>query len=248
LIVLVVRKRRLPIFLVLLIFFMVLTCLIWKVGQNQPQPCVQPQDVIGEVETSIKAVAFTFDDGPSPQGTRGILNVLAQHQAKATFFMVGTQIEKYPHLVKEVQLAGQEIGNHSYSHDYNIWDNPEVAIQDLKKSEQLIYTLTGQRPFLYRPPGGFINEKMMEASKEHNFRIVTWSWIQDTKDWKSPPAERQAAHIIKHIKPGQILLFHDGWGDRSQTIKAVDICMEKLSAQGYQFVTVSELIRLENQE
>lgn len=199
-------------------------------------------NVIPEVKTSTQAVAFTFDDGPDPQSTPKVLEILAKYGAKATFFVIGSQVEKYPGLVQKIYCEGHEIGNHGYSHRYSLYRNLPQAIADIENAQDLIYRITGHRPVLYRPPGGYVSEELASALADRGITVVTWSWIQDTKDWRSPPAEIQADHILRHVKPGQILLFHDSARNCQQTVKAVDICLYDLASQGYKFVTVSQLI------
>jgi len=243
--VIIIKKRTLCMVLTLLLALALLFATYQFSYHPRLVQSVNQPHIIRDVKVTRKAVAFTFDDGPDPQGTLAILKVLKKHQAKATFFMVGTQIRMYPEVARQVAREGHEIGNHGYHHNYRTYCNLEQALHDIKQNEALIYSITGQRPKLLRPPGGFLADGLVESSQKHGFNIVLWSWIQDTKDWKNPPARRQAEHILRNIKPGQILIFHDGGGERTQTVETLDMCLERLAVQGYRFVTVSELLRME---
>lgn len=126
-------------------------------------PSTAIPNVVPEVKTSTLVIAMTFDDGPDPEGTPAVLQVLSKHQAKATFFMIGKQAEKYPDLVRRVHLEGHEIGNHGYLHSYSLYRNVSKAMKDIEETQNLIYRLTGRRPALYRPPGGYISEELALA-------------------------------------------------------------------------------------
>ena len=241
--ILLLRQRTCIVILGLL-FLLTILLLLRFILPCKTVPSTAIPNVVPEVKTSTLVIALTFDDGPDPEGTPAVLQVLSKHQAKATFFMIGKQAEKYPDLVRRVHLEGHEIGNHGYLHSYSLYRNVSKAMKDIEETQNLIYRLTGRRPALYRPPGGYISEELALALAKKSITVVTWSWIQDTKDWRSPPADIQAGHILHYAKPGQILIFHDGGPNRGETIKTVDICLAKLASQGYRFVTVSELIQM----
>lgn len=204
--------------------------------------------VITDVKTSQKAVALTFDDGPDPTNTPILLDVLKKHHAKATFFVIGTRAEKNPEILKRIARDGHEIGNHGYTHFKDKSRKDDYMRYEIKKTNEVVYELTGQNPCLFRPPGGYLSDALVALTQKEKILIAYWSYIQDTKDWRGTKAQPISNHIIKNIKPGQIIILHDGCSNGLQTAKAVNILVEKLSQEGYRFVTMSELIKLGNKE
>ncbi|QGT99741.1 Putative polysaccharide deacetylase [Candidatus Syntrophocurvum alkaliphilum] len=204
--------------------------------------------LITEVKTEKKAVSLTFDDGPDPINTPVVLDNLKKHNAKATFFVMGSRAEKYPDILKRIASEGHEIGNHSYSHvDFNHKDN-KFLLNEIERTNAIIYQITRQKPSLFRPPGGYLSYALVELTKDKDITIAYWTYKQDSKDWRGVRANQIANHIIKNIEPGQIIILHDGTPNGLETAKAVDILVEKLSNDGYEFVTMSELIRIGNEE
>ena len=208
---------------------------------------VEQKVVINKIDTDRKIVALTFDDGPELKNTAVLLDILKKHNAKATFFLMGAKAEKYPMLVKRIAAEGHEIGNHSYSHpDFNK-KNKEAIINEITKTDEIIYKLTGQKPYLFRPPGGYLSYALVDYTKQNNLTIAYWTYQQDSKDWRTGvKASRIASHIVKHIQPGQIIILHDGCPNGLETAKAMDILIPKLRSEGYEFVTMSELIKSGN--
>lgn len=200
--------------------------------------------IISQVATSQKAIAFTFDDGPNPDATLQVLEVLKQHNAKATFFVLGTHAQDYPHLIKSIQLAGHEIGNHGFSHKITEYNNTSFLKSDIKQSEDVITRITGIRPRLLRPPGGFLSRDLIKYCLQEKLKIITWTWQADYKDWKSTDSSYLADQIVTGIHPGQIILLHDGGQNRQIMIKALTQALAELSDLGYRFVTISQLLEL----
>lgn len=203
--------------------------------------------VITMAKTSEKIVALTFDDGPDAEHTPAVLDSLARHNVHATFFIVGYRAEKEHQLLQTMAAQGHEIGNHSYSHNYSQFKkNDESIFQDeINKTNTIIYQYTGQNPTLFRPPGGYLSDKMVNFVNAHNMIVAYWTWQQDSKDWQpGRRAEAIANHIIAHIKPGQIIILHDGADNGLETARAVDILITNLTADGYRFVTMSELLEI----
>jgi len=205
--------------------------------------------VITSVETSQKAVALTFDDGPDPEKTSLVLDVLNKHNAHATFFVIGNLAEKQPQLLQKMAVQGHEVANHSYSHKDFASNDTDYFKDEIDKTNALINETTSQKPVLFRPPGGYLSDKLVELIKKENLTIAYWTWQQDSKDWKNGNSATSIAnHIIKNIQPGQIILLHDGSSNGAQTALAVDILLDKLGKDGYRFITMSQLIKLGNME
>lgn len=197
---------------------------------------------ITRVNTSEQVVALTFDDGPDPEFTPKLLDVLERHNAKATFFMVGKLADKYPDLVAEVARRGHVIGNHSWDHASFPLLNRLDRIRQIKKCSRALAPY-GHR--LFRPPFGHQNLASRLDAAFLGYRVIAWNILVD--DWM----DLEAAHILdklkEQIKPGSIILLHDSlycasqsqYFDRSPTLSAVDRLLGEYV--NYEFVTVSEL-------
>jgi peptidoglycan-N-acetylglucosamine deacetylase len=199
--------------------------------------------MINEVPTSQRAVAITFDDGPNPVYTPQVLEIFSEAKGKATFFMIGEQMRDHPEVVKQVADLGHEIGNHTFTHP----KLSELSIQDCSKeieeTEKLIEEMAGRKPVVFRPPYLDYNQDTVSLLQKKRYPMIGAVNL-DAQDWVQPGA----LHILKKsreaVKNGSILIFHDGYGDRSQTIEAVRMLVSELTSQGYQLVTVSELLEL----
>lgn len=188
-----------------------------------------------------KVIALTFDDGPSPD-TLKILEVLQKHQAVATFFCLGKNLREFPEIAKRVVQAGNAIGNHTWHHFYhNVTE--KTASDEIDNTGVHIYRSTSAKSFLFRPPGGRLNNGFADYAKKKNYVVVMWSI--DPKDFLQPPASAIARSVLSQAKTGAIVLLHDGGGDRQETIKALSAIIPKLKQQGYRFVTVPQLLEMQ---
>ncbi|RXT05211.1 polysaccharide deacetylase family protein [Ammoniphilus sp. CFH 90114] len=227
------RYRALSMFL-LLLFFSSLP--IAYAGTDQATPILK-------IDTEKKVVALTFDDGPDPKYTPILLETLNLEGVKATFFVLGIQAEKAPHILQWIHKAGHEIGNHGYSHpDIKKLKRPEIY-QQIKRAEKVILGATGFRPKCYRPPGGVVTPAVLKATFDAGYDLIHWS--VDPKDWKRDrTAEVIAGSIENQVGAGDILLFHDGGVNQEESMKALVSLIHDLKQDGYQFVTVSELLEI----
>lgn len=191
-----------------------------------------------------RCIAITFDDGPHPRYTPQILDILDKYSAKATFFMIGQNAEMYKSIVKDVHLRGHEIGNHTYSHPDLRKISASEFLDEIEKTRSVIENITGISPTLFRPPGGYLNNDIVSILEKQSDIPVLWSWRQDTRDWECPSSECIVASVIKNLKDGDIILFHDYNAKNSPTPKALEGILEELCAKGYSFVTVSELMSM----
>ncbi|AZK46938.1 polysaccharide deacetylase family protein [Paenibacillus lentus] len=199
-------------------------------------------DIVWEVPTEDKYIALTFDDGPDHRQTPQILDVLDQYNAKATFFVVGERVEKYPEIV-QLQLArGHEVANHSYQHPSFRGMAKSKMQNELSKTQQIIFQATGYKAALFRSPGGFYNEELIQVSKQNDLKFILWSWHQDTKDWKAPGVNKIVKRVLSGARSGDIVLMHDYVANSNQTIEALKQILPELKKRGYSFVTVSELL------
>ncbi|NKX15139.1 polysaccharide deacetylase family protein [Bacillus cereus] len=202
--------------------------------------------VIWEVNTKEKIVALTFDDGPHPVFTPQILDILAKYNAKATFFVAGNKVKRFPAiLIREVK-EGHEIANHTYNHIYNKNITAAKLTSELNQTDEVIKKITGYKPTLYRQVGGLHNDLIINTAIQNGKLVILWSWHQDPQDWRSPAASKISKHIIKGVKPGNIILLHDWNGsefsETSQTVEALENILIHLKNNGYTCVTVSEML------
>jgi peptidoglycan/xylan/chitin deacetylase (PgdA/CDA1 family) len=188
-----------------------------------------------------KAVALTFDDGPSPTNTRKLLKVLQRFGVKATFFVIGRSASFHPDIVKAELAAGMEVANHSWSHPYlTPFKNlpAKVIRSEIDLTQRELLSL-GASSGLFRPPGGTFSPRVINIAKEADARLVMWSI--DPKDWQSGRTSRQIADaVLSKVAPGAIVILHDGGGDQSATIGALPAIIKGIRAKGLQIVTIGE--------
>lgn len=204
-------------------------------------------DIIHEVPTRQKVVAFTFDDGPNPLYTPQLLDIFSKVSGRATFFMIGEMIEKHLEAAVAVHAHHHEIGNHTYSHPFLTKISPEQCENELLRTEKLITQITGAPPAVMRPPYLDYNDDVHAITSKFGYHVIG-ALNLETRDWEMPGVDHILNVTRRHIKNGSILIFHDGYEDRSQTIEAVSILTRELSEQGFRFVTVSELLRMRDTE
>ena len=201
---------------------------------------IKSGDVFYKHQNSSKKIALTFDDGPHPAQTDEILRLLSKHGIKATFFVVGQNVKNNPEVTARVISEGHEIGNHTYSHP-NLKTLSEKDLRgEIKKTEQILFEICEYRPKLFRPPCGFCDENTVKAVSQMDYYIILWT--VDTLDWNHTKAQDIVDGVTKNVKDGSIILCHDYIGRNGHTAEALDILIPKLKNEGYQFVTVSELL------
>ena len=189
------------------------------------------------------SVALTFDDGPSAD-TDLILNALREHNVRATFFMVGRQVEFHPQVARRVAAEGHEIGNHSYSHPIYLYSGPRETRRQLLKAQEVIIETTGVSPRFSRPPCGVRTPAYFSAAREMNLRTVQWSVAGF--DWKSIGASEIAHNVLKDVRAGSIILLHDGDSrtkrDRIETVISLPLIIKGLKKRGLKVAPLSELL------
>src|SRR6266496_2138847 len=185
-------------------------------------------------------IAMTFDDGPSATLTPKLLDLLAAHHIKATFFVIGENVAEHPEIVARAAQEGHEIANHSWSHPNFGKMSDENVRRQLLQTDDAIKNATGKRPTLLRPPYGSITAREKRwIHDEFGYDIILWD--VDPYDWKRPGPAVVRARILKETRPGSIVLSHD---IHPGTIEAMRSTFDELEAKGFKFVTVSELIRM----
>ncbi len=198
------------------------------------------REVYHRVSTEEKVVAITFDDGPHPKTTDAILDLLGEYDAKATFFVIGQNLKLYGRATVRAAEEGHEIGNHTYSHPILSHVAREALVREISDTGALIEAVTGSSPTLFRPPEGYCGGGVCRLAAENGLSVVLWSI--DTRDWAGVPTAGIVKNVMKNITPGSIILFHDYGGKESHTVAALKEILPRLSAAGYRFVTVSELL------
>ncbi|MBD2481305.1 polysaccharide deacetylase family protein [Planktothrix sp. FACHB-1365] len=187
-----------------------------------------------------KVIALTFDDGPWLD-TLKVLVVLQQFDIKATFFILGRNLVLYPEIIQQVVQGGHAVGNHTWTHPYVKMESQQ-AKSEIENTAAKLQLMTGLKTRLFRPPGGILDNGTAEYARSKNYAIIMWSI--DTKDYQQASAEILAERVLNQARPGDIVLMHDGGGNRFQTIEALKMIIPELQKRGYRFVTVPELLAL----
>lgn len=193
--------------------------------------------------TDLSAVALTFDDGPSDDSER-VLDVLAEHAIKATFFVVGRFVERRPALARRVVSEGHEIGNHSYSHPIYLYRSPRETRRQLARTQAIIADATGVTPVLSRPPCGVRTPAYFSACRELGLRTIQWTVAGF--DWRPWAPERIASTVLAGCAPGSIVLLHDGDGfgqnDRRATVAAMGPIIGGIAQRNLRVLPLSQLL------
>ncbi|MEP6901354.1 MAG: polysaccharide deacetylase family protein [Actinomycetota bacterium] len=188
------------------------------------------------------SVALTFDDGPSPD-TEKLLDVLRAAKVKATFFLLGENVEKYPEIARRIAAEGHEIGNHSFSHPIFLFCTASKTRSELAKTQEIIKKVTGVKPKLMRPPCGVRSRAYFAAAQELGLQTIQWS---DTGfDWKKISSEQIARNILETVQSDSIILLHDGdcakINNRLATVTAVPLILKGLEGKNLRVVPLKSL-------
>lgn len=186
-----------------------------------------------------KVVALTFDDGPDETKTDAILDVLARHGVKATFFMIGKNTELYPDVASRVISEGHEVGNHTYSHEFLSGMSVDEIKCEFALASEAIFSASEYKSHFLCPPGGIYDEKVIFAAKSDDLVIAMWTI--DTLDWCHRSASEIANEVLTNVHGGDVILMHDYvWGE-SHTAEALETIIPALKERGYEFVTLSDM-------
>lgn len=190
------------------------------------------------VRTSSPVVAMTFDDGPHPRLTPMLLDMLKARGLRATFYLIGNRCVTWPDIVRRIAAEGHEIGNHSWSHPDLSRRSDSGAMDEIDRTSDVIFRLTGRPPVTFRPPyGAFSRRQRMMLYRARNLPTILWS--VDPQDWRRPGASVVSARILGASRPGAIILSHD---IQSGTVKAMPAVLDGLSQRGLRFGTVSQMM------
>jgi peptidoglycan/xylan/chitin deacetylase (PgdA/CDA1 family) len=195
-------------------------------------------EIVPRVETNEKVVALTFDDGPT-EYTQDVLKILQEKNVKATFFVIGSELEKKPQIGEAIASAGHELGNHSYSHERMWFKSPSYILNEIESTNKLIQEAGYQGDIHFRPPYGKKLIGLPWYLKQHNIKTVTWDVEPDTY---GSNADFLIDYTVENTKPGSIILLHPFCESCSSQKEAISKIVDGLQTKGYRFVTVSELL------
>ncbi|MCD6181407.1 MAG: polysaccharide deacetylase family protein [Candidatus Cloacimonetes bacterium] len=190
--------------------------------------------------TTQKRVAITFDDGPDPRFTQPLLELLAQHNALATFFVRGSNVAAHPALAGRMQAAGHELGIHGWHHASLRWSTRCQVQQEIRRTRDALATCGVTKVDLFRPPYMRMGWGAVLEVAAQNLVLVGQSW--KTHDYHAPSVEWLVKRVVSKTRPGDILIFHDGGGDRSLTLKALEQILPQLVEQGICFCTIHQMM------
>jgi peptidoglycan-N-acetylglucosamine deacetylase len=195
------------------------------------------------IKTSEKVVAITFDDGPHGTNTPRLLDMLKKRNIKATFYVVGNMMKNSygPDVIRRIVADGHEIGNHTVTHATLSKLSDSSLRKELQNAHDMIVDITGVAPRTMRPPGGAIKNDQKKLMLEE-FGYPTIMWTVDPEDWKRPGASVVTSRLVNGARPGAIILVHDL---HAPTVDAMPSTLDQLLAQGYRFVTITELIMMD---
>ena len=188
--------------------------------------------------------ALTYDDGPNDPHTLRLLEVLAKHNVKATFFMIGRFVRERPEIARAVAAAGHVIGNHTFTHPLLIFQSAGETRQQLLDCRAALTDAVGEHSNLFRPPFGGRRPSTLRVARELGMQTVMWNVTG--YDWNAPPASEIEKKVAPQMRGGDVILLHDGGhkgmgADRAQTVIATDNLIRRYKDQGYEFVTVEEM-------
>jgi peptidoglycan/xylan/chitin deacetylase (PgdA/CDA1 family) len=193
-----------------------------------------------------KQLALTYDDGPNDPYTLRLLEVLAKHEVKATFFLIGRYVQQRPDLVIEIAKAGHVIGNHTFSHPVLTFKSTSEVRGELLHCQSILHDVIGKHSNLFRPPFGGRRPAVLSIARELGLEPVMWNVTGF--DWTAPPSAMIEKKVSRQIRGGDVILLHDGGhkqmgADRSQTVQATDHLITKYKSETYEFKTIPEMIK-----
>ncbi len=196
---------------------------------------------IYSVQRNDKKIAISFDAAYGDEYTLDILDTLDKYNVKSTFFLVKFWADKFPHQVAEIHNRGHEIGNHSATHPNMSQLSREQIVEELESTSDVIYELTNEKPFLFRPPFGDYNDRLIQTCREIGYSVIQWDI--DSLDWKNLGVQPVVDTVVRNVKSGSIVLFHNNADYISEYLPIV---IERLLEKGFEIVPVSDLIYYDN--
>ena len=192
-----------------------------------------------------RRIALTFDDGPNDPYTLRLLEVLARHEVKATFFMIGRFVAERPEIAREVAAGGHVISNHTFNHPNLIFCSPARVRDELEQCRKALSDAVGEHSNLFRPPYGGRLPHVLRTARGLGMEPVMWS--VSSRDWRLPSAEAIAQQVARNLRGGDVVLMHDGaphgiGADRAKSVEAADRIIRRYKDEGFEFATIPELV------
>ncbi len=194
-----------------------------------------------------KQLALTYDDGPNDPHTLRLLEILRKHNVRATFFLIGRYVQQRPDLVRELAKDGHVVGNHTFTHPLLIFKSAAQIRSELKACQRALHDAVGEHSNLFRPPFGGRRPAVLRIARQMGLAPVMWNVTG--YDWNAPPAEYIEGKVTRRVRGGNVILLHDGGhlqigADRSATVLATERLIIRYKAEGYEFVTIPEMMKL----
>jgi peptidoglycan-N-acetylglucosamine deacetylase len=192
-----------------------------------------------------KQMALTFDDGPNDPHTLRLLEVLAKHNIHATFFLIGRYVQQRPDIVRELVKAGHVVGNHTFTHPLLIFKNADDVRTELHHCDQALIDAVGEHSNLFRPPFGGRRPAVLRLARQMGLQPIMWNVTG--YDWNASSVAHIEDKVTRQVRGGDVILLHDGGhlnfgADRSYTVTATDRLISRYRAEGYEFVTIPEMM------
>ena len=229
-------------FLIILAGFLLICFGLWRLSVSRTYQLFG--ELVSRVETNEKIVALTFDDGPKPDYTEKILDILKKEGVKATFFLVGREIRKHSEQAKEIVAHGHELGNHSFTHHRMIILGYGQVVREISDTSDAIREVGYSGPILFRPPYGKKLLVLPYYLEKIGMPSITWDLQPESYPEIANDAGRISRYVVSEARPGSIVLLHVMNKSRTASIDAVEGIIDGLRKRGYSFVTVSELLKL----
>ena len=196
-----------------------------------------------------KQLALTYDDGPNDPHTLRLLEVLARHNVQATFFVIGHYVQQRPDIVRELVQAGHVVGNHTFAHPLLTFLSAAEVREELMNCRKAIQDAIGEHSNLFRPPFGGRRPAVLRVVRELGLEPIMWNVTG--YDWDAPPAADIERKVKRQMRGGDVILLHDGGhkqmgADRSQTVLATDHLISRYSSEGYEFMTIQQMLKSRN--
>lgn len=232
-------KKFVIVFMVVLFLFLLTGFAAYKIMNSRDFQFFG--GLVNSFNTKDKVVALTFDDGPS-QKVDDILSILNSENVKATFFLIGSEIEQYPEETKKLISSGQEIGNHTYSHNPMVFKTFSYIEQEIEETDKLIRGMGYNEPIQFSPPNGKRLLLLPYYLKQHNRKTILWNLEPNSYPKINSSSDKIVQYVLDNVKPGSIILLHPMYDSNAATIGAIKGIIDGLKGKGYEFKTINELL------
>ncbi len=238
----VVKRNTLIIYSLVFVLACSFFAINWERTQSVFMAMASKRDLpIYYVDKEEKVISISFDAAWGNEDTDQLIQILNKYNIKTTFFVVGGWVDKYPESVKALYDAGHEIMNHSNTHPHMTQISTEKMKEEIKKCDDKIEAITGKRPFLFRPPYGDYNDRVVQTCRDMGHYTIQWD--VDSLDWKELGVDAIIQRVTKRVKPGSIVLFHNA---AKYTPAALPAILDTLTKDGYKIIPISQLIYRDN--